>query len=143
MAHPPALRGPIETTSSHALDGGPAVRSHDGDILAQAYAVPPQKAGHRSPALRRRPAVSLVGTAPETSLATSWVLFGALALSVAAASLSLAAFPRWLGWTGLIVGIWLITAPTYWTSPVAFTPYVLFWIWLVSLSVVIFRRAKT
>lgn len=62
--------------------------------------------------------------------------------SAAAASLWLAAFPRWLGWTGLIVGIWLVTAPIYWTSPVAFAPYVLFWVWLVSLSVVMFRRAK-
>ena len=76
------------------------------------------------------------------TFATSWVLFGALALSAAAASLWLAAFPRWLGWTGLIVGIWLVTAPIYWTSPVAFAPYVLFWVWLVSLSVVMFRRAK-
>ena len=76
------------------------------------------------------------------TFATSWVLFGALALSAAAASLWLAAFPRWLGWTGLIVGIWLVTAPIYWTSPVAFAPYVLFWVWLVSLSVVLFRRAK-
>ena len=76
------------------------------------------------------------------TFATSWVLFGALALSAAAASLWLAAFPRWLGWTGLIVGIWLVTAPIYWTSPVAFAPYVLFWVWLVSLSVVVFRRAK-
>ena len=76
------------------------------------------------------------------TFATSWVLFGALALSVAAASLLLAVFPRWLGWTGLIVGIWLITAPIYWTSQVAFIPYVLFWVWLVSLSVVMFRRAR-
>ena len=65
------------------------------------------------------------------TFATSWVLFGALALPVSAASLWLAAFPRWLGWTGLIVGIWLVTAPTYWTSPAAFAPYLLFWVWLI------------
>ena len=76
------------------------------------------------------------------TFATSWFLFGALTLSVSAASLWLAAFPRWLGWTGLIVGIWLVTAPTYWTSPVAFAPYVLFWVWLGSLSVVMFRHAR-
>ena len=69
------------------------------------------------------------------------MLFGALTLSVAAAALWLGAFPRWLGWTGLVIGLGLVTAPTYWTSPVAFAPYVLFWLWLIALSVVMFRRA--
>ena len=50
------------------------------------------------------------------AFATSWTLFGALALSVAAASLWLAAFPKWLGWAGLVIGVGLITAPIYWTS---------------------------
>ena len=76
------------------------------------------------------------------TFATSWVLFGTLAISVAVAALWLTAFPKWLGWMGLVVGIGLITAPLYWTSSVAFAPYVVFWVWIVSLSVVIFRRAR-
>ena len=76
------------------------------------------------------------------TFATSWVLFGTLTLSVALASLWLAALPKWLGWSGLIVGIGLLTAPTYWTNQAAFAPYALFWVWLVALSVVLFRRAR-
>jgi uncharacterized membrane protein len=48
----------------------------------------------------------------------------------------------WLGWTGLVVGVGLVVARIFWTSTVAFTPYVLFWVWLVAISVVMIRRSR-
>ena len=75
------------------------------------------------------------------NFATMWVVLGALVFAVGLAAIWYGAFPRWLGWMGLVVGIGLVLARIVWTSTVAFTPYVLFWVWLVAISVVMFRRA--
>ena len=76
------------------------------------------------------------------NFATTWVTLGALVFTVGLATIWFGAFPRWLGWMGLVVGIGLVIARIFWTSTWAFTPYVLFWVWLVALSVVMFRRAR-
>ena len=76
------------------------------------------------------------------NFATMWVMLGALVFAVGLASILYGAFPRWLGWMGLVVGLGLVLARIVWTSTVAFTPYVLFWVWLVAISVVMFRRAR-
>ena len=75
------------------------------------------------------------------NFATMWVMLGALTFAVGLATLWHRAFPRWLGWMGLIVGIGLVLARIFWTSTAAFAPYVLFWVWLISVCVVMFRRA--
>ena len=76
------------------------------------------------------------------NFATMWVTLGALVFTVGLAVIWFEAFPRWLGWMGLVVGIGLVIARIFWTSTAAFTPYVLFWVWLAALSVVMFRRAR-
>ena len=76
------------------------------------------------------------------NFATMWVTLGALVFTVGLAAIWFGAFPRWLGWMGLVIGIGLVIARIFWTSSVAFTPYVLFWVWLVAISVVMFRRAR-
>jgi hypothetical protein len=43
---------------------------------------------------------------------------------------------------GLVVGVGLVVALKFWTSMVAFTPYVLFWVSLAAISVVMYRRAR-
>ena len=75
------------------------------------------------------------------NFATMWVVLGALVLAVGLAAIWFGAFPRWLGWMGLVVGIGLVIARIFWTTTVAFSPYVLFWVWLIAVSVVMFRRA--
>ena len=71
-----------------------------------------------------------------------WVTLGALTFAVGLATISFAAFPKWLGWMGLVVGIGLVVARIFWTTTVAFAPYVLFWVWIIAISVVMFRRAR-
>ena len=71
-----------------------------------------------------------------------WLILGALVFAAGLASLRFGAFPVWLGWMGLVVGVGLVVARIFWTSRVAFTPYVLFWVWLASVSVVMFRRSR-
>ena len=76
------------------------------------------------------------------NFATMWVTLGALTFAVGLATIWFAAFPKWLGWMGLVVGIGLVVARIFWTTTVAFAPYVLFWVWLIAISVVMFRRAR-
>ena len=61
------------------------------------------------------------------NFATMWVTLGALVFTVSLAAIWFGAFPRSLGWMGLVVGVGLVIARIFWTSTVAFTPYVLFW----------------
>lgn len=77
------------------------------------------------------------------NFAAMWVMIGVLVFTVGLVTIRFGAFPVWLGRTGLAVGIGLVVARIFWTSNVAFTPYVLFWVWLAAISVVMFRRSRT
>jgi len=75
------------------------------------------------------------------SFAMQWVMVGALAFSVGVIGIRFGAFPAWLSWLGVALGISLVVARLFWASDAAVIPYTLFWAWLVALSVLIFRRA--
>lgn len=77
------------------------------------------------------------------NFAAMWVMIGVLVSAAGLVAIRFGAFPVWLGWTGLVVGVGLVIARIFWTSTVAFTPYVLFWVWLGAISVVMFRRSGT
>ena len=62
------------------------------------------------------------------NFATIWVVLGALAMSVGVATIWHQVFPKWLGWSGLVIGVGLIAARIFWTTQAAFAPYVLFWV---------------
>ncbi len=74
------------------------------------------------------------------TFATIWVVLGTFAIAVGLAAIWYEVFSRWLGWTGIVVGIGLIVARIFWTTQAAFAPYVLFWAWLIAISVVLLRR---
>ena len=76
------------------------------------------------------------------NFANMWVVMGTLVLAVGLSAIWQGTFPKWLGWSGVVVGIGLILARIFWTEMIAFTPYVLFWVWLIAVCVVIFRRAN-
>jgi hypothetical protein len=75
------------------------------------------------------------------AFATSWVFYASLLLAVGAAALQYRALPRWLGWASIVVAIGLLVGRIYWTSQAAFVPWVLFWLWLIVVSVILIRRA--
>jgi hypothetical protein len=75
--------------------------------------------------------------------ANSWVPLASLLLAASVVILGTGALPRWLGWLGLVAGVALLAARIVWTSPVAFAPYALSWVWLVAISVILIRRAGT
>lgn len=72
--------------------------------------------------------------------ANSWVPLGSMLLASGAVVLRTNALPRWLGWLALATAPLLLAARAVWTWPIAFVPYVLFWIWVVAASVVLLRR---
>jgi hypothetical protein len=72
--------------------------------------------------------------------ANSWVPLGSMLLAAGAVVLRTHALPRWLGWLALGTAPLLLAARAVWTSQIAFAPYVLFWVWVVAVSVVLLRR---
>ncbi len=69
------------------------------------------------------------------SFATAWVLFGSFSLATGWLILSSRGLPSWLGWWALVAGAGLVAARALWTSPVWIVPYLLFWLWVMVLSV--------
>jgi hypothetical protein len=76
------------------------------------------------------------------AFANSWVPLGSMMLAAGAVMLGSAALPRWLGWSALGIGVGLLGARIVWTLFIAFIPWMLFWFWLIALSVVLLRRQR-
>ena len=75
------------------------------------------------------------------AFATTWVFFASLLLATGLGAVQYGALPRWLGWASIVIGIGLLLARIIWTSQAAFVPWVLFWLWLIIVSVILIRRA--
>jgi hypothetical protein len=72
--------------------------------------------------------------------ASSWVALGSFAIATGWAILSSSVLARWLGWWAVVAGVGLVAARAAWTSPFWIAPYLLFWIWVIVVSVVLLRR---
>jgi len=75
------------------------------------------------------------------AFATSWVFYASLLLAAGVAAILYRTLPRWLGWASIIVAVGLLAGRIIWTSQAAFVPWVLFWLWLIIVSVILIRRA--
>jgi hypothetical protein len=75
--------------------------------------------------------------------ANSWVALASLLLAANTVALATRLLPRWLASFGLVTAVGLLGARAIWTQAIAFAPYLLFWVWLVATSVVLFRRGST
>ncbi len=75
------------------------------------------------------------------SFATYWVGLAGLLLASSVVTIRDGAFPRWLGWYGAATAALLLAARIFWDLPsgVIFAPYVLFSLWLIITSVILFR----
>ena len=62
------------------------------------------------------------------------VFVGAIALIALARTM----LPRWIGWTGLPIALLLLIVPIGWAALLLLVP-----VWLIALSVVLFRRSRT
>jgi hypothetical protein len=76
------------------------------------------------------------------AFANAWVMLGSLCLATGVVAIRTRALPRGLGWAGVALAAGLLAARAGWASSgLVFVPYVLFWLWLLTISVVLLRRA--
>jgi hypothetical protein len=76
------------------------------------------------------------------NFANMWISLSSMVLACGVVFHSTDAFPKWLGWSSILLAIGLVLARAVWTSQVAFAPYVLFWVWMIALSIILMRRTK-
>jgi hypothetical protein len=48
--------------------------------------------------------------------------------------------PRWVGWLALVSGAGLVLSRISWTSQIWLLPYLMFWLWMLIVSVLLLRR---
>ncbi|HEX6759378.1 MAG TPA: hypothetical protein VF086_13370, partial [Propionibacteriaceae bacterium] len=48
--------------------------------------------------------------------------------------------PRWVGWLAIASGAGLALSRISWTSSIWLLPYLMFWLWVVTVAVLLLRR---
>lgn len=78
------------------------------------------------------------------TFAQLWVPLAAMLLATGIVALRDGAFSKWFGWYSLVVSLVLLVSRAFWTAPggIAFTGYMLFWLWLIIASILLNRRAR-
>lgn len=76
------------------------------------------------------------------NFANIWVALGSMVLAAGLVMRQSTRFPNWLGWSSLVLAVGLLLARAVWTSAIAFAPYLLFWVWMITLSVIWLRRSR-
>jgi hypothetical protein len=77
------------------------------------------------------------------NFANSWVTVGSMVLAAGLILKRSNRFPSWFGWVSILLAVGLFLARVVWTSSIAFAPYVLYWVWMITLGVMMMRRAST
>jgi hypothetical protein len=77
------------------------------------------------------------------AFATYWVALASMMLASSVVIIRYDPLPRWLGWYGLAAALALFIARIFWDTPtfLIFVPYMLFSLWIIITSVMLFRRA--
>lgn len=77
------------------------------------------------------------------TFAMLWIPLAAMALTAGIAIIKDGALRVWFGWFSLVVSLALLLSRAFWAaSGLAFTGYVLFWLWLIIASVALIRRGQ-
>ena len=73
-------------------------------------------------------------------LANAWIAIASFALSVGWVVLSTRVLESWAGWWLVVAGFGLVVSRFVWTTDLWTLPYLLFWLWVVILSIRLLRR---
>jgi hypothetical protein len=74
------------------------------------------------------------------AFANAWVSLASFALAAGWVILSARALERWMGWWLVVAGAGLVAARFVWTTQFWLLPYLMFWAWVVVISVRLLRR---
>jgi len=69
-----------------------------------------------------------------------WIALASFSLSAGWVVVTTRAFERWLGWWLVVAGVGLLLARFVWTTELWVLPYLLFWSWVLVVSIRLVRR---
>jgi len=76
----------------------------------------------------------------QAAFANARVALGSFAVCCGWVIASTRFVPRWLGWLAIASGVGLALSRISWTSPVWLLPYLMFWLWVIIVSMLLLRR---
>lgn len=74
------------------------------------------------------------------NFATTWISYGSMLLAAGIVFKEAGAYPKWMGWGSILLAVGLFLARAFWTSQIAFLPYVLLWAWMIGFGIYVLRR---
>jgi hypothetical protein len=76
----------------------------------------------------------------QASFANARVALGSFAACCGWVITSTRYLPRWVGWLAIGTGVGLVLTRISWTTPVWLLPYLLFWVWMLTVALLLLRR---
>ncbi|WP_134004846.1 hypothetical protein [Kribbella sp. VKM Ac-2566] len=71
--------------------------------------------------------------------ANAWVALAGFLAAAGWIMVGTPSFPSWLGWVAIVAAFGFLLGRAFWTTSVWLIPYAVFWIWVVALSIYLFR----
>jgi hypothetical protein len=73
----------------------------------------------------------------------TWLAIGGMLAAAGVGGLISHTLPAWLSWPAPFIGVGFVVAATLPLTPVWFAPYILFYVWVIAVSVVLIRSSTT
>jgi hypothetical protein len=71
--------------------------------------------------------------------ANAWVALAGFLAAAGWIMVGMPSLPSWLGWVAIVAAFGFLLGRAFWTTSVWLIPYAVFWIWVVALSIYLFR----
>jgi hypothetical protein len=76
----------------------------------------------------------------QAAFANARVALGSFALCCGWVMVSARFLPRWVGWVAIASGLGLALSRISWTNSIWLLPYLMFWLWMLTVAVLLLRR---
>ena len=77
----------------------------------------------------------------QAAFANARVALGSFTICCGWIIISTRVLPRWLGWAAIAIGAGLVLARISWADPVWLLPYMMFFLWMLTVAVILLRRS--